>query len=59
MTAIARYEGHLDLVKTLIEAGANVNHTNEVGKHCCCTSWRHALLYNSTVLRSQNISIWP
>ena len=29
----------LDVVKTLIEAGANVNHTNKVGKylHCCCT----------------------
>ena len=32
-------EGHLDVVKTLIEARANVNHTNKVGKylHCCCT----------------------
>ena len=24
-------EGHLDVVKTLIEAGANVNQTNKVG----------------------------
>ena len=24
-------KGHLDVVKTLIEAGANVNHTNKVG----------------------------
>ena len=33
----ASYEGHLDVVKTLIEAGANVSHTNKVGKymHCC------------------------
>ena len=31
--------GHLDVVKTLIEAGANVNITNKVGEylHCCCT----------------------
>ena len=31
MTASA--EGHLDVVKILIEAGANVNDTNEVGKY--------------------------
>ena len=36
-------EGHLDVVKTLIEAGANVNHTNMVG---ICT----LLLYTYTVL---------
>ena len=35
-------EGHLDVVKTLIEARANVNHTNEVG---ICT----LLLYTYTV----------
>ena len=29
MTAI--YKGHLDVVKTLIEAGANVNQTIKVG----------------------------
>ena len=28
---IASDERHLDVVKTLIEAGANVNHTNKVG----------------------------
>ena len=28
----ASNEGHLDVVKTLIEAGANVNHTNKVGR---------------------------
>ena len=35
----ASNKGHLDVVKTLIEAGANVNHTNKVSKymHCCCT----------------------
>ena len=27
----ASYGGHLDVVKTLIEAGANVNHTSKVG----------------------------
>ena len=27
----ASYEGLLDVVKTLIEAGANVNHTIKVG----------------------------
>ena len=26
-------KGHLDVVKTLIEAGANVNHTNKVGEY--------------------------
>ena len=26
-------EGHLDVEKTLIEAGANVNDTDEVGKY--------------------------
>ena len=36
-------EGYLDVVKTLIEAGANVNHTNKVGT---CT----LLLYTYTVL---------
>ena len=32
-------KGHLDVVKALIEAGANVNYTNKVSKymHCCCT----------------------
>ena len=36
---IASEIGHLDVVKTLIEAGANVNNTNKVGKYmqCCCT----------------------
>ena len=39
---IASDEGHFDVVKTLIEAGANVNDTDEVCKyvymymHCCC-----------------------
>ena len=44
---IASYNGHLDVVKTLIEAGANVNHTNKVGKymHCCYT----VLLYHTLV----------
>ena len=39
----ASNKGHLDVVKTLIEAGANVNHTNKVG---ICT----LLLYTYTVL---------
>ena len=32
-------KGHLDVVKTLIAAGANTNHTNKVDKclNCCCT----------------------
>ena len=33
---IAISKGHLDVVKTLIEAGANVNQTNKVGI-CTCT----------------------
>ena len=39
-------EGHLDVVKTLIETGASVNDTNKVGKylHCCCTLY-HRLVY--------------
>ena len=41
----ASYIGHLDVVKTLIKAGANVNHTNKVGT-CICT----LLLYTYTVL---------
>ena len=50
-------KGHLDVVKTLIEAGANVNHTNKVGKylHCCCTLMHvHVntfLLYQMQVLK--------
>ena len=27
---LASYEGHLDIVKTLIEAGANINQANKV-----------------------------
>ena len=30
----ASEKGHLDVVKTLIAAGANVNHTNKVGEYC-------------------------
>ena len=26
-------EGHVEVVKSLIEAGANINHTNKVGTH--------------------------
>ena len=29
----ASYEGHLDVVKTLIEVGASVNITNKVGEY--------------------------
>ena len=39
----ASEKGHLDVVTTLVEAGANVNHTNKVG---ICT----LLLYTYTVL---------
>ena len=33
---VASENGHLDVVKTLIEAGANVNQTNKV-RICTCT----------------------
>ena len=33
----ASEKGHLDIVKTLIEAGTNVNCTNKVGVYCTCT----------------------
>ena len=36
---IAYSEGHLDAVKTLIEAGANVNQTNKVGT--CIRTYMH------------------
>ena len=29
----ASEEGHVEVVKSLIEAGANINHTNKVGTH--------------------------
>ena len=42
-------EGYLDIVKTLIEAGANVNHTNKVGKmlyvHIFLVHVYHRLVY--------------
>ena len=35
----ASEEGHVEVVRSLIEAGANINHTNKVGMHSnyCCT----------------------
>ena len=32
---IASDNGHFDVVKALIDAGANVNQTNKVGTHVC------------------------
>ena len=29
----ASLKGHVEVVKSLIEAGANINHTNKVGTH--------------------------
>ena len=35
---VASANGHLDVVKTLIEAGADVNQADKVGiLHCFCT----------------------
>ena len=30
---IASWKGHVEVVRSLIEAGANINHTNKVGTH--------------------------
>ena len=30
---VASQNGHVEVVKSLIEAGANINHTNKVGTH--------------------------
>ena len=30
---IASEKGHVEVVKSLIQAGANINHTNKVGMH--------------------------
>ena len=30
---VASEKGHVEVVKSLIEAGANINHTNKVGTH--------------------------
>ena len=30
---VASEEGHVEVVKSLIQAGANINHTNKVGTH--------------------------
>ena len=30
---VASEKGHVEVVKSLIQAGANVNHTNKVGAH--------------------------
>ena len=30
---MASWKGHLDIVKTLIEAGANIDHANKVSIH--------------------------
>ena len=32
---ISSVNGHLDVVKTLIEAGANINQANKVSTHIC------------------------
>ena len=44
----ASFNGHLDVVKTLIEAGANVNQGDKVGSHTClylqyCCNVMHVL----------------
>ena len=31
----ASFYGHLDVVETLLEAGANIDQTNNVGGHVC------------------------
>ena len=43
---------HLDLVKILIEAGANVNQSNEVGT---CTRTMHCLGSSCAILNDQGI----
>ena len=36
---VASQKGHVEVVRSLIDAGANINHTNKVGihPHCYCT----------------------
>ena len=36
---IAILNGHLDIVKTLFEAGVNVNYTDKVGIYALLLSW--------------------
>ena len=50
----ASCNGHLDVVKTLLEAGANINQVNKVGGHVCiqyhCKHIRYMYLYDSLLM---------
>ena len=45
---VACWKGHVDVVRSLIKAGANINHTNKVGTHA------H---YHSTLLDAHPMAV--
>ena len=48
----ASFSGHLDVVKTLLEAGANINQANNVGTctHTSCSSNRNCTCTTQPIL---------
>ena len=50
----ASCNGHLDVVKTLLEAGANIDQANKVGGHVCiqchCKHVQYMYVYDSLLM---------
>ena len=50
----ASCNGHLDVVETLLEAGANINQVNKVGGHVCiqyhCKHVQYMDVYDSLLM---------